>query len=184
MLASKLDTLQAALDQPAQRAGSATVLLAALHPGVELPEAMLQQKDERGMLILRYSWRFRTHMNIDSKGIEASLSCRGTDYPTFVPWGAVVCIVEDATGAQCAWPYTGEVDEAAEDKATVPAAKDSKSVRKLPETTEIKARRLGLSVVRGGKAAANEGSVEQGGPKARVALVAAKEPPDDGPAAA
>jgi stringent starvation protein B len=103
MMPSKKSLLEAALDQPSDRVGTSMVLVDVNHPLCRIAEPFLESADEDGLVWFRYSYRFNTPIEITDRGVEATLNKGGTNHSTFVPWGAVLSIVEESTRTQVLW---------------------------------------------------------------------------------
>lgn len=98
-LPSKRSLFEAALE-PGAHVG--TVLLCFReHPGVLLPadvaDAHFAASPPRHCS-LRYSYGFGIAIEVSDDGVAADLSFNHVDHPTFVPWEAVVGIVEEQSG--------------------------------------------------------------------------------------
>lgn len=78
------------------------------HPDVQLWPGFREGREEDVLIFLRYSYRFREHLEVRQDGLEADLSVQGQLHRTFVPWGAVALLKEEATGVQVLWPPTHE----------------------------------------------------------------------------
>lgn len=131
MLPSKRQIFESGLDQPSNLSGSVMVLFNLGWPGVSIDQAFYDSAED-GMLWFRYSLRFGVKLNVTESGIEASLSKGGVSYDTFVPWGAVVAVVEESTQTQVWW----RPESAEETKANDPPEKPKRHLKLVTDPIE------------------------------------------------
>ena len=88
--------------------GPVMVALAIDVPDVDVPTELAKD----GVLHLRYSYSFRNPMQATDDGIDSTLSFSGVHQHTFVPWGAVLAVIEETTGTMIQWPRGQPVEKA------------------------------------------------------------------------
>lgn len=128
MLLNKKAAMEAALDQPPTQPGTVLVRFWASHPSVQLPPCLADLANEEA-LNLRYSYRYELPLTLEDEGVRAVLSRGGQNYDTFVPWGAIGVIMEDATGAHCVWPVRTDEDQGRDQDKPALSKKDKAASR-------------------------------------------------------
>jgi len=91
-------------------------------PGVTIPPNLVDDE----LVTLNYSYRFKTRIVSTDEGIEANLSFGGVDFPTFVPWDAIVQMASHEAGMIAIWP----AEEAEEPEPEPPKPKTKLEVVK------------------------------------------------------
>lgn len=81
--------------------------------GVSVPEVARAKSPNGRALALDYSRKFvMPHFKVDGTGIRAVLSFGGQSYMTFVPWSAVVGVVQDGKLMEAWAPSEGDPQKA------------------------------------------------------------------------
>jgi hypothetical protein len=122
--------------------GSAVRLVSVPHPDRKVPEHAV---NEDGTCVLRYSYGFHLPIDVTDAGVGCTLDFNKRPFPTYVPWAAVLALVEDETGAHMQWPLVVNARNMRPLVATTDAPEPEKpsGEPELPPVT-----RGGLSLVR------------------------------------
>lgn len=112
--------------------GIATLHLDARQLAVRVPRHL----KSRSWLVLNYSYRYRLpDLNVDERGVSASLSFGGVPFACFVPWSAVFAISDERQIKQHWWPEhaPGDVLDALLQHATTEAREEERGERSFDD---------------------------------------------------
>ena len=124
--------LEEAMNAPDGTIQSVLVAVVAAFPGVDLPREFLSTANG-GIVSLRYGLPNSDAFKLDAVGIHADLRQNGLLFSTFVPWGALLLVHEDTTGAQVQWPVTEEQNLVAPEQPVTPKRRGLHVVREEAE---------------------------------------------------
>ncbi len=102
MLPNKQQFFAMSLEQ-AGEVGTVMALVDPRNADLDMPGDVIAAALTTGVLVVRYSLRFGVPVDVQHDGVHCRLSFAGRPRPTFVPWTALLGIVEESTGAQLVW---------------------------------------------------------------------------------